>query len=327
MAWLHQYTGTADNAVNLSPATGAIAIFILKEALKQAGWVVQASSDATTHSAVADVITTGASGAGGLANNSAWFRIRSPEGSGGREFTFQRGTANTSWRIKLSHSAGFTGGSPGTTQTASATDEAILIGAGTDAAPSFVAWLGTDNTYKLHIGCDNAAPYDFYALFPVSGTGVTRRFWFLTMSAGSYPAADVAPYVVCVNTAAATHATMGSVSTSNANGLGQGWYKKGLSGEAFRNFRAGVPAGTAANYFREGLTNNPYSGMDTLLPVTCARVDAEAEPGWKGAINTGTLLWQGTARGQGDYVDVGAVRYAYFDEIAIRWPAGVTPSL
>lgn len=328
MAWIFQQTSTPNDAVNVSPATGGAAVFVLKQTLKQAGWVVRSSSDGTTYNSTGDQITTGSSGAGGMSNTNAWFRIQSPAGAGGREFTFQRGTTGPNWRIKLSHSSGFTGGSPGATQTPSATDEQLLIGAGSDAAPTFTAWLGADATYKVHCGADNAAPYDHYALFAVNATGVTRRWWMLTLSTGSYPTADVAPYVITVNTAAATHAVMGSVSTTNSNGLGQGFFKKGLAGEAFTNFRAAVYAGTAATYFRTSMGVDPYAGRDVLFPVVCGRITGtDANSGWKGAVNTGTLLWQGTSRSAGDYVDVGSARYAYFDEIAIRWPTGVIPVL
>ncbi len=64
------------------PSTGSAAIFAFKELLVDAGWTVLPSSDGTTYNASGDQITTGSSGAGGMANNSAWFRIESPAGAG-----------------------------------------------------------------------------------------------------------------------------------------------------------------------------------------------------------------------------------------------------
>ena len=68
-----------------------------------------------------------------MANTSAWFRISNPDGV---EYVCQRGINNLQWRVKVSPTVGFTGGSPGATQVPSATDEGIVLGGGTDASPS-----------------------------------------------------------------------------------------------------------------------------------------------------------------------------------------------
>lgn len=113
-----------------TPASFAECMYQLKELLKTAGWTVQSSSDGTTYNASGDQITSGGSGAGGMANTNAWFRIRSPAGASNPEFTVQRGTGNTAWRVKFSQSNAFTGGSPGATQTPSATNERVDFGGG-----------------------------------------------------------------------------------------------------------------------------------------------------------------------------------------------------
>ena len=136
-------------------------MYTFKELLKTAGWTVPSSSDGTTYNSSGDQITSGASGAGGLANNSAWFRLRDPGGV--KEITIQRGTLNTYYRIKYSFLAKFSGGSPSATQTPSATDEFLMLGTGTDAAPGYTATLGTDGTYRYNVATDNASPYGFWA--------------------------------------------------------------------------------------------------------------------------------------------------------------------
>ena len=159
-----------------TPATGAQAMYELKGLLKLAGWSVLSSSDGTTYNAAGDQISNGGAGANGMANNSAWFRIRSPAGAGAVSFTFQRGTTNQAWRIKRSRTAGFTGGSPGATQTPSATDEGIMTGGGTDAAPTYVNLQTTDGTYRWNAGADNAAPYGWWAGSFLVGGGVPLTF-------------------------------------------------------------------------------------------------------------------------------------------------------
>ena len=143
-----------------APATGAVAMWRVISMLVAAGATKVADSDGTTYSAVGTRVTSGASGAQGLGNTNAWVRLQLP---GGRELTIQRGASNTVWRVKYSASAYFTGGSPGATQTPSATDEAIRCGGGTDASPTYLSWFATDATYKLYGGAGGAADGFWFA--------------------------------------------------------------------------------------------------------------------------------------------------------------------
>ena len=323
MAWIWTYDGVANSSVNLTPTTGAWALYYLKEALKQAGWSVLSSGDGlAAYSAVGDILTSGNSGANGVGNTRAWFRIRTPAGVGGREFIFQRGTANTTGRYKISHSAGFTGGAPGTLVTPSATDEAIYLGGGTDAAPSYGTAFQTDASYKLHIGTDNAAPYDVYMSQVTFGGATASMWWFLTMATGSYPAGDVAPYVVGVNLTA----TMAALTS----GGGDGWYKKGLGGEAWVTFPAaryyfGVSMPTS-RYF--GI--NPYNGRSDFLPISLYRDNSFANAGWKGFLSLASIGLRTNQSGGvcGDYDDTpGGLRYMYLNDIAVRFPTTVVPTV
>lgn len=305
MTWKWQQNATANTSVNVVPATGAITTFVLKETWKQLGWVVKASSDGTTFNSTGDQITTGASGAGGMANNSAWFRIQDPATL--HEFTWQRGTTNVNWRIKWSHSAKFTGGSPGATQTPSATDEQIDTGAGTDASPTFAAVWATDNTYHLHAGGDDATPYSFWYRTTLSSGGTTSTVGqFFNMQRGSYPGADVAPYIIKFNSGAL------SASIVNGTAMGSGYYKKGLTGEAFVAYNAGnyggflfgtaqpiVPASTSG----QSLAINPYTGNDVGLPIPVARSNNLSTPGWKGFVDPYVCKFPGTFRNQFDFED------------------------
>lgn len=105
-------------SVNNSPATCCIAVFDLKTLLKTAGWTVPQSSDGLTYNGSGDQISHGGAGANGMDNASAWFVVQMPGSS--RSFCLQRYNSSgygSYWRVKYSKAAGFTGGTPGVTQT------------------------------------------------------------------------------------------------------------------------------------------------------------------------------------------------------------------
>lgn len=147
--------------------------YLIKEHLKTVGWTVPSSSDGTTYNAAGDQITHGSSGANGLGNTNAWVRIRSPDNS--LEITLQRAVNDNTYRIKLAR-APMNAGTPGATQTpttTTATDEIVVLGAGTDAAPtggSFGFGGGTAGAQMLKGGADDTSPYGF---------------WFATSTCGS----------------------------------------------------------------------------------------------------------------------------------------------
>jgi hypothetical protein len=169
---------------NTTPATAAIAVYTLIARLIAAGWTKKTDADGTTFSSSGTQVTSGLTGTNGLGNSKAWVRLQSPAGAGSTEIVIQRGTTSTTWRIKVSMAAGFTGGSPSGTQVPSATDEFLLMGSGTDAAPGFATWFGqSDNTYRFSCGADNAAPYTFWCAAWVIGglnatTAVVQGFVF-----------------------------------------------------------------------------------------------------------------------------------------------------
>jgi len=267
---------------NLSPSTGSIVVYRLKQLLKTAGWTVMSSSDGTTYNSSGDQITSGSSGSGGYGNNSAWFRIRMPLMDGvTREFIFQRGLGtDTSLRMKYSYSAGFTGGSPSATQTPSATDEQYVTGGGTDAAPSFAALFAANGTYKANIiaGGENEG-YVFVVLTPAnSNTTVSSTTWYLErMQANTYPQSDPDPYVMGGN---ATNPTSSNI--SSATSIIKGWLGKGTSIQGFVSIAPGFPSDTTTT-FVNNLGLNANTRQEDLLPMIYARRSALGSPaGYKG---------------------------------------------
>lgn len=141
----------------------------------------------------------------GWGNASAWGRIQDPGGV--KEFTFQMNiTAAATVRFKFSPSAKFTGGSPSVSVTPSATDEVVLLGAGTDASPTFGGWfdtgtIATPNTVIYQGVALAAAPYGFWFASQVQGTSLVggsspSKSSVLMLDPVTTVAEDTQPYVI-----------------------------------------------------------------------------------------------------------------------------------
>lgn len=302
-----------------SPATGAVAWYTFKELLKTAGWTVPSSSDGTTYNSSGDQITSGASGAGGFANNSAWFRLRDP--SGIKEITIQRGTNNSIYRIKYSFLAKFSGGSPSATQTPSATDEFIALGTGTDASPGYSAWFGTDGTYRWNVGADNASPYGFWAgsfsngggvspatgivLDPLTGTAATdgHVHLFYVSSSSPFQVANL-----CSESFANTNRRVSTVPAASPSTTMEyhGLYYITPSGQV-------IPS---------NIGTNPLNSKDETFPIIWARRSALANPGYKGVSTI--MKYNGTTRSIGDTFTVNTTRdRIIYGDINLPWDGSV----
>jgi hypothetical protein len=201
-------------SVNNTPATGAVAMYTLVALLITAGWTKVKDSDGTTYSSSGTQVTSGAAGANGLGNNSAWVNMKMPGSN--KSYTIQRNAAgvNTTWRIVYSPSVGFTSGTPSATQVPSASDGIIMLGGGTDAAPSFNALYQTDGGYRLECAADNASPYGFWSIgFPTGSNivnNVTHAFVLDAMRTGTGISTDTDLYVTITATSGSGGGTLGS---------------------------------------------------------------------------------------------------------------------
>lgn len=221
----------------IAVTTGADTFYQIKTFLKARGWTVPASSDGLTYNASGDQITSAASGAGGMDNNSAWFRLQDPAGV--RERLFQRGTNNKNWRDKYSRASKFTGGSPGATTAPTAADQGHVQGADT---PTFVTCLPTDGTYKLYGAADNAAPYGFCFLGLSSGLTALNFFLCYDPLASLPDASDLDPYVVGMNSATSNLTNIGAGTHFFSSSTGSGfssWLDVGGGSAAF--VKVGLP--------------------------------------------------------------------------------------
>lgn len=301
--------------LKLTPANGSVAVYQLKEFLKTHGWEVLSSSDGTTYNAAGDQITAAGSGAGGMANNAAWFRIRNGS-AGAPELTWQRST-NLNWRVKFSQLAGFVGGAPGATQTPSATDEAIVVGSGSDAAPGYAALLSTDNTYHFLVGAE------------ASGQ---RRLWCVTYDISGLALRNT---LVLDRVAHATPTDTGLYVVGHVQGLTPSTFGVDTSGGALWTTRpsatAGAPLRCSACFIGNntgplpGVTSaNPITARDELTPVVYARRSNHANGFYKGVSTM--LKWTGVPRANCDTLSLDSARdHIVFPLIALPWDGSAPP--
>ncbi len=350
-------------SVNLTPATGAVAIFDLMTFLAASlGFVVQEASDGSTYEADVPTngnpITGGGSGAGGLANANAWFRIQEPPAGGSREWVFQRdATNNTDWRVKVSALDMFVGGTPDATEVPSAVDEDVMHGSGTDAAPVHAALFKGDGTYRWHlVGFDAAEDtvFPWYAYSSENGAGIPRTLIMVeSLASGSFPPLvgtrkvptsgepDSAIYVCAHDGSGSAPFIVDDVSgqwQDRTAPPGRGWYAmNGSNGEtellvdwqassifysqAFLDVGAPASAGSV-----DGFGTNPLTGQDQLFPTFFGRpLGLVSNVMGKGM--SSHLRISGVDRSYPDTATEGGETWVYSAELGLLLPFddGVTP--
>ncbi len=291
--------------VNTSPANGAVAMYNLIATLMTAGWTKVMDSDGITYSASGVQVTHGGAGTGGFANNNAWVRLQAPPVNGGsvvnqtREITIQKGTlsTHTNWRIKYSASALFTGGSPAITVTPSATDEVFMLGAGTDASPTFYTWMsGTPGDCRWHIAAGGAAEfYSFVAWSQIIGAFGVREIMCLdVMADGSYPAADVDPAVIYASVTPMTEILAFSTSNTTNPSRARAWLgPTSAAGASITSNNVNVGISLYGSWFAGNTTigTNPWTNTEDLFPCLWGNVGTTIPRGVKGI---STLFKMGT---------------------------------
>jgi len=291
-------------SVNNSPATGAVAMYTLISTLMSAGWLKKMDSDGTTYSSTGVQVTSGNAGTGGLGNTNAWVRLQAPQVNGGavvnqtRELTIQRGTTDLVWRIKYSASALFTGGSPAAAVTPSSTDEIFMMGAATDASPTFYSWIsGATGDERWHFVAGGAAEfYSFVAWSQVIGGLTAREAIFLdVMADGSYPAVDVDPAVVFCNSSTPFSDIAGFASSNVTNpSKARAWLgSTSAAGASLVSNNVNVVISNYGGIFTGGTTigTNPWTNKEDLFPCLWGNQGTTLPYGIKGI---STLFKMGT---------------------------------
>jgi len=324
---------------NNTPATAADAIFRLKELLKSAGWTTPWSSDGTTlKSDGSDQITGAGSGANGMDNAKAWFVVQEPAAPG-RQFSFQRQNtvgANTSylWRVKYSKGAGFSGGTPTATKVGSATDEAVLLGTGTDATPTMAALFATatDAGFRWSACADNASPYSWASHAWVNTTALpTHALFFDPVTVST--AADVDAVAIYINGVISANANGGVAGAGccqyesflRNNAKLQGYYNGTFSTALFAAALMVSNTGTYKLVGPSGLDVNLDSKDDVFnVPIIYFNI-ATNLGSWKGL---STLMkWPGVIRATGSTLTTtGAKDRVILCDISLPWD-GSTPTV
>jgi hypothetical protein len=321
--------------INNTPATGAGAIFLLKELLKSASWVVTSSSDATTYFANSDGLTSSGSSTAGLGNSNAWFLVQMSGTSGGtnnlvKQFTFQRGTTDLVWRVKLSVTGTFTLATAGATitKTPFGTDEVILLGGGTDATPTFATLFGTNGTYRWHAMADNASPFGWYSVaYPTGGGNPNHCLMLDPLLSGTYPPEDVDPYMYYFTPNGNTmfNGTSGDFISETAAPRG---FLGLISGSKFVNItpQTLVVFGSSQT-FPAGLPVNPWNSKDDTFPVFYARrLAAVTAQGYKG--QSSFMRFNAVSRITGDTlstVSSGSNDRIIITHVTLPWSQSVNP--
>jgi hypothetical protein len=310
-----------------TPATCGDALFNIKALLKLAGWIVaesgtgSAGTGSGVYNASGDALTTAAL----MTNQNAWFRIRSPLGSGtGPEFLFQNGTSNNGqidlWFTCYGVSA------PGT----SSTLPTLVNGAEVrDKASS--AQFDSNGTYRLWVAADNAAPYGFwYGCVPIGGGAVRGLASLSPLS--TVNVGDPNPYIFSsahYNLAYPwSNVALATAGVNNATNIG---YLPPPSATNIQIIPGFIP--NNQNFIGGGLTlaattsgggygTDPITGKDALFPIMFARSLAISLPTWKGV--TTWMRWKGTARTNGDTGTLVTARdLIHMGDVVLPWDGSV----
>jgi hypothetical protein len=307
-----------------TPLTGYVAMYEFKELLKSAGWVVKSSGTGTSgagsgvYDAAADAVTTSEL----MSNPKAWFRIQSPDTL--REYTFQTVSVATDWRVKYSFAAKFIGGAPAAGITPSATDEYIIWGTGTDAAPSANTFFTTNNTYRWNVCADNASPYGFWAgAFRVGIVNTTTQMLIDEPLTATHPS-DAHTHLIIMNNVGMTrnYLYLDALSASTCINIST---IPSAAPTTVVHYPAASLQSVSHTLFPNGMTTNPIDGKDEICPITYSRRSALANSSWKGI---GTLMkWTGIPRSIGSTLSVLSTsdRMIYGD-VSFPWD-GTTPSI
>lgn len=310
--------------VNQSPATGGVAMFALVAKMLAQGWLKKADSDGSTYSSTGAQVTGGGTGANGLGNVNAWVRVQRPDT--GAEYTIQRGSSNTVWRIKYVEAATFVGGTPGATQTPSATGEGVALGGGTDASPTFGTVFDNDTTYRMQLGVDGASPYGFWMVcYPSLGAVAHTAFIYEPLS--DTATGDPSPYAIYVfnGTDAFSVTNMG---TTNAS-IGMRGYVGAIATANFMQMECfSINSNSGSNLYPYGAGVNPITGNDDGCPVPVGRTIAQDITLHCDKGRTTLMRWCGVQRANSG--DLGTLSVAkdriIFTGVHLPWDTVTTPT-
>lgn len=251
------------------------AFFNFKEKLKLAGWSITSSGTGTsgTYNATGDNIITAAN-----LGIRGWYVASHPSLDGYQRYLcFQMGSSVTDGnaRIKMAW-APYSSGSPNANTVPTSADEQVLLGSGTDAAPTAANLISsTVALNNIYISCgDVTEKYNFYLISyinVIAPTSDTINGIFLMQSLSNVNSLDIDPYVYHAIGGGPSFSTISNIFGSNGSSPMKGWYKKGLSGETFTTYPVVFYGGDGAVAMLSDIGSNPYDGSLPIFPVIVGR--------------------------------------------------------
>jgi len=315
------------STINLSHSSGASTIFILKRLLKNEGWTVLASGDGiSAYSSSSDIITSAGSGANGMDNSNAWFRIEDPLSA--REYVFQRGTAgHYSWKWIYSASDGFTGGSPDYQTLPTATDQQGLAKNST----AFQTMFPTSGSWRIHMAAEDAAHNGVYAWWCCGYWSSAEQLLMCCDALDSATtASDNDPCVHYGSDVTGTLAVLSDI-TSTGTDTFKGWLRYNETDEEWGGLSAAyltldsyvlmpTPSG-------EGVVIDPHdgiSGSDVLASIWLARLNSTLN-GYKGALKNIRWVSDSNSRVYTDLIQTEGYLLVWKLLALPGWPDTTTP--
>lgn len=321
MAWV---TNDGASTINLS-TDGPGAIFRLKKLLKTVGWTVPMSSDGSTYNPSGDQITHSGSGAGGMNNLSAWFRIQDPGGQ--REYLFQRDTSAERLKWHYSTSAKFVGGSPNATTLPTATDTKGLVEESTGSVIMFP--LGA--TVRAHIAAQDTAVGGVYSWWLVAYFSSSFRTFMFCEAID--PESTNNDSDLALHSGAALTPT-GAIIRNNTPGATAffGWMDYGGAHEEWKGITALRYEINGGNLFQpaaaaDTMYTDPHDTLVKLLPIHWFRHPYEgSSPGYKGIGKYMRWNPRVSTFAYTDLVLVGSEYYlVWYDFLLPGWPDATAP--
>lgn len=250
--------------------------------------------------------------------NSAWYVIELPHGV---QLCVQGVTATSSARIKISKSAGFTGGSPTCQKVPSATDELLVRGTGTDASPTGAQVISSNALPTLQFAADSLTGAFYLVGWQLTGTslGLPTMCWFFDpLMPGSYPTSDPAPFV-CNFIGSTADAWTTTFLSANSSSAPQARAPDGTV-QAFWGLRYASNAGIIAP---GSAMISPLDGRDIAWPFIYSRdVTTVASPGYKG--RSSFIRWLGRKGLFGDRATINSEHFLHIGNVLVPWMDGTS---
>lgn len=335
--------------INQNPHSGDI-LWMIKSALKTAGWTIVNSGDGDLISVPAgDNLTSNARNNGNsgnspkipnsICNDGCWFIAKTPNAAPqqGRLciqlVTYVSGVPNirAKWSVGGFNSSFLPSFTPGPL---AGGDEKLIIGSGTDGAPvgDPILPVGTEFAYRFNMGIDDdAASCRFWTTLWANGSkGNVSSLFYLDFLTG-LKAPDVSPYVAAWKADGAgiqPFILLGNYQTIDSGLAGVAGrfgttlvHKLAAMAPGFSNadVNGNVPAYTRS--LVRSLGKQSMTGKECMFPVLYARHTSLAAPlGLKGAGSY--LYWSMADRSLADHLDVVGIRdYVYIGDFMAPWTA------